>query len=394
MKCVNFVNALAEPVLVLDGSFRVVMANHAFFELFQIPPGHYVGCQTSELNLFEPAQVEMMAALETALEHSSANEVVEFTCIVPPGMYKCVSVQACRTVLEENTPEVIIAEFHDITRNKGAAMRIQELNESVIHHAEELKRSNENLELFAHSVSHDLRAPLRLMNMIAHELQLKCGVTLPETAAEAEKINVLIETTEELGIMVQNFLDLSQSNRGRLRKKKVDLYQLAKASLEAFKGEQEERDVQITLGELPPCAGDQSLIKQVYTNLLANAFKFTRTSEHAEIRIGCEDGHDEAVYFVSDNGIGLATSRPDAIFEPFCRLSNAKTFEGSGIGLALVKRIVEYHGGRIWADRGISGGTTIYFTLAAPGADRKPNMPVSGTQQRKGLYGASAAPPP
>jgi len=370
MICSDFVNALAGAILILDESFHVVVANPAFLNLFLIPPGRYEGCQLSDLNLLEPAQVEMAAALESAVEGSCIDEVVDFTCMVPPGMYKCVSVQVRRFKPEEQGSVLLIAEFRDTTCAKAESLRVQELNKSVIRHAEALRQSNENLELFANAVAHDLRSPLRLMNMVAHELQSSCGHELPESAAE--KINVFIDTTAELGMLVQNLLDLSQINRSRPRTKKVDLYRLASAALDAFKDEQERRNVRVDLGLLPPCAGDQSLLKQVYTNLLANAFKFTRPCEDAEIKIGCVDNGIELVYYVSDNGIGLETSRPDAIFEPFCRLSNATAFEGSGIGLALVKRIIEYHGGRVWAGRGIRGGTSIFFTLGKQHADGKP----------------------
>lgn len=367
MECSAFINAMAQPVLVLDGSFRFVMANPAFFHLFLIPEYLHAATPFSGLKFLEPGQVEMLTALEAALEISDPNEVVEFTCIVPPGMYRSISVHACRVVVEENAPEIIIAEFQDITRSKGEALRVQELNETVIRHAQELKKSNESLELFSHAVSHDLRAPLRLMNMLAHTLQSECLDQLPGNTTE--KLTKLVDTTEEMGALIQDLLALAHPNRTRLSRKKVNLYEIAKASLELFKDEQEERNLQVTLENLPPCAGDQNLIKQVYTNLLANAFKFTRTRAQAEIQIGCENADGRTVYFVRDNCIGFGTSSPEAIFQPFFRLPNARSCEGSGIGLALVKRIIEYHGGRVWADGCDKQATTIYFTLSDFGSD-------------------------
>jgi PAS domain S-box-containing protein len=249
----------------------------------------------------------------------------------------------------------------DISGKKGAELRIQELNDALIRHGIELENANKELESFTHSVSHDLRTPLRLMNKIAHLLIAENGPQLPADAMD--KIQMILNSTQETGKLVEDLLAFSQVRREPMKKRRVDLRRLAREALAELRAEFESRDVEVVVDELPPCRADRALLKQVFLNLLANALKFTQPRERAEIRVGFSQSNGETVYFVHDNGVGFDETHSKSIFVVFHRLHRTQHFKGSGVGLALVKRIVERHDGRIWAEGEVDRGATFYFTL-------------------------------
>jgi len=357
----SILSALTRPVLLLDGTLRAVRANPAFYEALGIAPGQLEGKSVQDLVAANGDQLALRTVLEAVVSHNSNVEDVEILCTIPPRTRKVLSVTARRVTVGEDLAEMVLVELRDITGEKETERRIQELNDALQQHGAELERINRELESFTHSVSHDLRSPLRLTNKIAHLLLQDHGAQLP--AGAVEKIHMILNSTREMGKLIEDLLTFSQVKREPIRKRRVDVRRLAQEALEELQDEQQGREVAIVIDELPPCRADRALLKQVFLNVLANALKFTRPRERPEIHVGFNQPDGETVYFVRDNGVGFDMIYSESMFLAFHRLHKAHDFEGSGIGLALVKRIIERHTGRIWAEGQPDQGATFYFTL-------------------------------
>ena len=251
--------------------------------------------------------------------------------------------------------------IHDITDLRNAEQRIQALNSALEKHAATVEAVNRELESYSHSVSHDLRTPLRFVNRIAHVLLHEPGAQLSKNAAE--QVNMILQATGEMAQMIEKLLVFSQASHVALKKRRMDLRRLFQDVVTELQHAQEGFVVEVVIENLAPCQGDRTLLKEVVANLLTNALKFTRRRESARITVGCTQTGAETVYFVRDNGVGFDMSDTDLLFVPFNRLRKSGDFEGTGIGLALVKRIIERHDGRIWAEGEIDKGATFYFTL-------------------------------
>jgi len=225
----------------------------------------------------------------------------------------------------------------------------------------ELKTANGELEAFAYSVAHDLGAPLRAIQSLGRIVVDDYAAQLPSEAQGF--MTQILTSAERMKRMMDDLLRLSRISQSQLSKQKIELSTLVKDVLADLRGEYESRSVEVRLGQLPDCVGDAALLKQVFVNLLSNAFKFTRGKPQAVVEIGYEEQGDKKVYFVRDNGAGFDMKNAPRLFGVFQRLHGEKEFEGTGVGLSIVRRIVERHDGRIWADAMAGQGATFYFTL-------------------------------
>lgn len=220
---------------------------------------------------------------------------------------------------------------------------------------------NSELEAFSYSVSHDLRAPLRAVRGFAEIFQEDHGANL--AADGQELIAKVLDGAKRMDQLIDDLLALSRSARQPLRRARIDMEGLARRVAAQLAPPAAERAVEVVIGRLPDCDGDASLLEQVFVNLLSNAFKFTRGRADARIEVGhaLEDG--EPAYFVRDNGAGFDPKHAFRLFGAFQRLHRASDFEGTGIGLSIVQRIVSRHGGRIWAHGKPGAGAAFFFTL-------------------------------
>jgi signal transduction histidine kinase len=353
-------DTLAEPVLVIDISLCAIMANPALHALLRIQPGELEGKPVPELFGGETGQPRLREELEAALVHGTSLENVEIKCVIAPDTKKTLCLNARRITVSPSPPPLLLLELRDITHGKETERKVQHLNAALRQHGYELEGINRELESFTHSVSHDLRTPLRLTNKIAHLLLQDHAAQLPPEAAD--KIHMILDSTHEMGKLIEDLLRFSQVSREPMKLRPVDLRRLATEALQELQEELQGREVKVVIEELPACQGDRALMKQVFLNLLANAIKFTRPRVQAEIHLGFTQAREKTVYHIRDNGVGFDPSHAEAIFVPFHRLHKTQ-FEGSGVGLALVKRIVERHTGRIWAEGEVNQGATFYFTL-------------------------------
>jgi PAS domain S-box-containing protein len=357
----SILDALGEPVLVVDDKLRAVMANPAFCHSLQIPLEPLKGKTVEELVTGKNGLRQLTKILEDVASNAGDVEGVEVPYTLPDRTRIILSVSARRVSKEQDRRKLILVELRDITQERNAEQRIQELNKALQVHGSHLELMNKELESFAHSVSHDLRTPLRLIDKIAYLLLDNHGAHLPGDAIE--KINMIIDGAQEMGKLIETLLTFSRVMRDPVRKRRVDLQRLVREAIADLRDAQSGRVVEFAVEELPSCHVDRALFKQVFLNLLENSLKFTRPRKKAQIRIGWMEGANEKVFFVRDNGVGFDMGKSASLFLAFQRLHKPGEFEGSGVGLALVRRIIERHNGRIWGESEINKGATFYFTL-------------------------------
>jgi len=228
--------------------------------------------------------------------------------------------------------------------------------------AVELQAANKELEAFAYSVSHDLRAPLRHVAGYAELLQKHAGSALDEKANRYLK--TILEAAKRMGNLIDDLLGFSRIGRAETKKTAVNLEQLVAQVVAELAQDTSGRDIVWKIGALPICYRDRSMLRLVFVNLLSNAVKFTRKRPRAEIEIGySQQQNDQIEIFVRDNGAGFDMEHANKLFGVFQRLHLPEEFEGTGIGLATVQRIVHRHEGTCWAEGAVDHGATFYFTF-------------------------------
>jgi PAS domain S-box-containing protein len=255
----------------------------------------------------------------------------------------------------------------DISRMRDAEMEVQRLNrdleQRVVERTAQLAAANKELEAFSYSVSHDLRAPLRAIDGFSQALMEDCGPQLPEGGRR--HLHTIRAGAQRMGMLIDDLLAFAQLSRAPLKKRNVNAGDIVREVLEDLSPQRKGRQLDVRIGELPECEADPALLKQVWINLLSNAFKYTQKREAAVVEIGCESAPEGNTYFVRDNGTGFDMRYAGKLFGVFQRLHRAEEYEGTGVGLAFVQRVIHRHGGRIWADAAVDRGATFYFTLGA-----------------------------
>jgi PAS domain S-box-containing protein len=255
----------------------------------------------------------------------------------------------------KNKVDYIIVEGRDVTPLKLA-------EKTLVEKTLELESINKELEAFSYSVSHDLRAPLRAINGYAKILEEDYNSILD---VEGKRLlNVVQNNAKKMGDLIDNLLIFSKLGRQEVRKTKVDMNELVESVLTEIK-KNHGNNLEIKTGVLHPVPADLLLIKQVLINLISNAAKYSQNNENPLIEIKSEKGKEEIIYLVKDNGVGFDMRYADKLFGVFQRLHTEEEFEGTGVGLAIVQRIVTKHGGRVWAAGDINKGATFYFSLPA-----------------------------
>jgi PAS domain S-box-containing protein len=254
----------------------------------------------------------------------------------------------------------------ELAERKRAEAEIIHLNADLRNRAAELETANKELEAFSYSVSHDLRAPLRAINGFSRILLQDCA---PQLTPDAQRYLQLVQdNAQQMGCLIDDLLTFSRLSRSPLKKQLVQPTAIVRQVLRNLT--QQNRQTEITIEELPMCEADPNLLKQVWVNLLSNAFKYTSKNAVAQINIGyLQEISDVSVltrhhvYFIKDNGVGFDMQYAHKLFGVFQRLHRAEEYEGTGVGLAIVQRIIHRHGGRIWAEAEVDQGATFYFTL-------------------------------
>jgi K+-sensing histidine kinase KdpD len=289
---------------------------------------------------------------------------------------------------------IIVASFVNVRRRVEADLRVardhlqlemeqrkrrdedvRKLNRELVMRAAELNASNKELESFAYSVSHDLRAPLRHVAGYSELLQRHASASLDEKSRRY--MQTIVESAQRMGSLIDDLLSFSRIGRTETKSAAVSLDQLVGDAVAEVGQDTGGRDIAWKIDALPVCYGDRAMLKLVVVNLVSNAVKFTRARQQARIEIGCVDlSPDEVEISVKDNGAGFDMQYVNKLFGVFQRLHRAEEFEGTGIGLATVQRIVNRHGGKVRAEGEVDQGATFYFTLskARSAAERTANL--------------------
>jgi len=268
-------------------------------------------------------------------------------------------------LIELDGEQCILAIFHDITDRQRAEHEIRQLNaelEQRVHdRTAQLEAANKELEAFSYSVSHDLRAPLRHVTGFVEMLNKRAPAALDDKSKHY--LQVISESAQQMGQLIDDLLSFSRMGRVELSKTAVNMNQLVQEAISILQPDTQGRDILWRIETLPEVNGDPALLKIVFTNLIANALKFTRSKPHALIEIGHRIGADETIFYVKDNGSGFDMKYVDKLFGLFQRLHRAEEFEGTGLGLANIRRIIHRHGGRTWAEGAVEQGAAVYFSL-------------------------------
>src|ERR1700730_5629922 len=266
---------------------------------------------------------------------------------------------------EQERPAAILETNNNITERKRREDEIQGLNQELAKRSADLESINKELEAFAYSISHDLRAPLRHMAGYTELLQKKASAVVDEKSNRY--MAMILESAKRMGNLIDDLLAFSRIGRAETQKTLVSLAQLVKEALTEVRQHTEGRNIPWRIGALPECYADRSMLSMLLVNLISNAINFTRTRAQAEIEIGCAKGNkDDLIVFVRDNGVGFDMKYVNKLFGVFQRLHDSDAFEGTGIGLATVQRILHRHGGKVCAYGGVDSGATFYFSAPRP----------------------------
>jgi PAS domain S-box-containing protein len=265
--------------------------------------------------------------------------------------------------LQMGAGSVISAVIRDISSRRAAEEEISKLNAALQRKVDELGFMNKELESFSYSVSHDLRAPVRHVDGFARILAEEFAAQLPDEAMHY--LDRIVRAAGQMGTLIDDLLALAHLGRKEVSLRKASLDDLAKSAVAGLPPEVEQRAIEWKIGQLGEVQCDPGLMKLVFHNLLSNAAKFTRTREAAVVEVGKREAGGGAVYFVRDNGVGFDPKYADKLFGVFQRLHHQDDFEGTGIGLATVRRIIQRHGGEVWAESEPGCGATFSFSISA-----------------------------
>jgi PAS domain S-box-containing protein len=335
----------------------------SMYQLYDIRKGDFGGAYDAWIRTIHPddkahTDGEIQAALRGEREYAP-----EFRIVRTDDTIRYIKADSWTIRDPEGKPLRMIGTNIDITDRKQVEVKIrtlnQELEQRVAERTAQLESTNKELEAFSYSVSHDLRSPLRAIDGFCHILLDDYTDKLDDEGKRL--LNVVRDNTGRMGQLIDDILNFSRTGRTEMTYSEIDMEKLALEVFEELRPT--DSKLRVVIEAIPRTKGDHAMMRQVFVNLVSNAIKFTRNRENAMIRVGSSIKGDEAVYYVQDNGAGFDMQYADKLFGVFQRLHAVNEFEGTGIGLAIVKRIITRHGGRVWAEGKVNEGATIYFAL-------------------------------
>lgn len=251
--------------------------------------------------------------------------------------------------------------YRESKRRQSAEELLETTNANLKNYSIQLERSNKDLESFSYSVSHDLRAPIRGIAGFSKIMMEDYGNILPNEGKRV--LEIIMQNAGNMGQLIDDLLEYSRLGRKEILFTSINMKQMAQKVLEEVANYYPNSKVQTSIGELPPAKADSGLLKQLLFNLISNSFKYSREKENPKVEVGAFEGEEETVFFVKDNGAGFDMKYQHKLFNMFQRLHHSDEFEGTGVGLAIVKRVVEKHNGKVWGEGKLNEGACFYFTL-------------------------------
>ena len=348
-----------DVMIIVNETGEVILANHQTEVLFNYTKNELIGKQI-EVLIPEAFIYEYIQSLGKSAKTVVTN--IELAAIRKNAGFFPVEVNFSPIQIDKQV--LVIASVRDITDRKKAIAQIDSLNvsleEKVLSRTAALRAANNEMEAFTYSVSHDLRAPLRGIIGFTTILEDEYGSSLDE---EARRITGIIKSnTTKMGNLIDGLLSFSRMVRQQIIKIDVAMDGLVAEAI-AESANKNNDSIEWVISPLPNIKGDPFTIRQVWANLISNAIKYSKRNEHPKIEIGWKKEVNETIYFVKDNGVGFDIKYREKLFKVFQRLHAATEFEGTGVGLAIVEKIISKHGGKIWADAAIGQGACFYFSL-------------------------------
>ena len=365
-KAQQYIDIASVILVAIDANQRVTMINQKGCEVLGSAAGEIVGKDWFET--FIPAYIRRDVIQGFRKLMAGEIEPVEYfenPVLIQDGRERLIAWHNALLRDEEGNIVGTLSSGEDITEQKHSEKQITILNQNLLNRTAALEAANKELEAFAYSVSHDLRAPLRHIYGFLELLQKSAGKTLDEQ--NQYYMNNIADAALKMSQLIDDLLSFSLTGRQVMSVQQVGLERLVRDVIQEFQPDAAGRTIEWRIDNLPTVAGDASMLRIVLANLISNALKFTRPLQQARIEIGSLPGRtSEAVIFVRDNGVGFDMTYADSLFGVFQRLHRADEFEGTGIGLASVRRIIARHGGRTWAQGELNQGATFFFALPHP----------------------------
>jgi hypothetical protein len=342
---------------------RYLVVNREWERLFKVPRKKVIDLTDHEV--FPRHVAEQNRGNDLRVAEKGATVHFEESADTDDGIHTYIS---CKFPVRDadGTPYAVCGISTDITERKRSEEQVRQLNEHlearVLERTAELEASTHELDAFAYSVSHDLRAPLRSLHGFSQALRDDYRDILDETGQDY--LDRIQRNVRRMGEMIDHLLTLSRATRVGLARRPVSLSALAAETMAEIQAADGDRRVTVDIADDESCVGDQNLLRLALQNMLANAWKFTAKTPGARIEFGHEHRGAERLFYIRDNGAGFDMKYAKNLFSAFQRLHSASEFEGTGIGLATVQRIIHRHGGRIFAEAQPGNGATFYFSVA------------------------------
>ena len=344
-----------------DGKTKKLIWSEELFRIFGLDPAKPAPTNTQHLMLYHPDDVATIKKAFKRTLNEGTPYAVESRILRPDGSLRYIEAKGEAIFNDHGKVTEVFGVCLDITERKLTEGKVIELNSALERYNDKLAAANKELEAFSYSVSHDLRSPLRHMTGFAKMLQKKL-VDHPDEETH-RYVAAIITASQKMDQLIDDLLSFSHIGRAALQMRKLSLNTLVTGVVREIREELQGRKIRWEIDELPDVLGDQSLLRLVIVNLVSNAIKFTSTRPEAEIRIGCKDDEDNFTCSISDNGVGFDMKYENRLFGVFQRLHTQEEFEGTGIGLANVQRIIARHGVKVWAEGAVGQGATFSFSL-------------------------------